>query len=281
MLYVYQPRPLLTRALEEGNFDSLVDSRLRNNYNQSEMSRMVACAAACVRHSARRRPRMSQVVRALEGDLSLSDLNERITPGHSTVYNSHESSDYDSMRYKEDMKKFRKMALASQEYASSEVSCPTSENALPLTSGKRRRRRSVNDESGASTGRSVIEHIADQLVMQAVDRTVAFARAHPDQFDLAPEQVNMLVQSMAEGVSNLPSDHPLTMTTMRELVQVMVSVLGDVYGSTRPPNNCNKGKSIAREDEHRSDDDDDGGQSPVRSRSRSGNRNGSLWIGGN
>ncbi|XP_074350139.1 proline-rich receptor-like protein kinase PERK15 isoform X2 [Apium graveolens] len=126
-------RPLLTRALEEGNFDSLVDSRLQNNYNQSEMSRMVACAAACVRHSARRRPRMSQVVRALEGDLSLSDLNEGITPGHSTVYSSHESSDYDTMQYKEDMKKFRKMALASQEYASSEVSRPTSEYGLYLS----------------------------------------------------------------------------------------------------------------------------------------------------
>ncbi|KAK1361446.1 hypothetical protein POM88_045920 [Heracleum sosnowskyi] len=129
---------------------------------------------------------------------------------------------------------------------------------LPPTAGKRRRRRSIDDESGASTGRSVIERIADGLVMQAVDRTVAFARANPDQFDLAPEQVNMLAQTVAEGVADLPSDHPLTMTTMRELVQVMVSVLGDVYGNSCPTSNCNKGKSIAREDEHGSDHDDDG-----------------------
>ncbi|KAF5742971.1 proline-rich receptor-like protein kinase PERK1 isoform X2 [Tripterygium wilfordii] len=124
-------RPLLTRALEEGNFDSLVDPKLQNNYNQNEMARMVACAAACVRHSARRRPRMSQIVRALEGDVSLSDLNEGIRPGHSTVYSSHGSSDYDTSQYKEDMKKFRKMALGSQEYgASSEYSEPTSEYGL-------------------------------------------------------------------------------------------------------------------------------------------------------
>ncbi|KAK2985312.1 hypothetical protein RJ640_024308 [Escallonia rubra] len=69
-------RPLLTRALEEGNFDTLVDQRLQNDYDQNEMARMVACAAACVQHSSRRRPRMSQVVRALEGDVSLSDLNK-------------------------------------------------------------------------------------------------------------------------------------------------------------------------------------------------------------
>lgn len=52
---------MLTRALEDGNFDSLVDKRIQYDHNQNEMARMVACAAACVRHSARRRPRMSQV----------------------------------------------------------------------------------------------------------------------------------------------------------------------------------------------------------------------------
>lgn len=73
------------------------------------------------------------MVRALEGDMSLSDLNEGIRPGHSTVYSSHGSSDYDTMQYNEDMKKFRKMALASEEYASSEVSRPTSEYGLYLS----------------------------------------------------------------------------------------------------------------------------------------------------
>ncbi|KAJ0090837.1 hypothetical protein Patl1_13251 [Pistacia atlantica] len=124
-------RPLLNRALEDGNFDSLADPRLRNDYDHNEMARMVACAAACVRHSARRRPRTSQIVRALEGDVSLSDLNEGIRPGHSNIYSSYGSSDYDTMQYNEDLKKFRKMALNSQEYgASSEYSAPTSEYGL-------------------------------------------------------------------------------------------------------------------------------------------------------
>ncbi|KAL8206195.1 hypothetical protein R6Q57_009746 [Mikania cordata] len=121
-------RPLLTRALEEGNFDSIVDSRLQRDYNHNEMARMVSCAAVCVRHSARRRPRMSQVVRALEGDMSLSDLDDGIKPGHSSVYTG--SSDYDTAQYNEDMIKFRKMALGTQEYGSSEYSRPTSEYGL-------------------------------------------------------------------------------------------------------------------------------------------------------
>ncbi|GJY19007.1 proline-rich receptor-like protein kinase PERK1 [Tanacetum coccineum] len=123
-------RPLLTRAMDDGNFDSIADSRLRKEYNHSEMARMVSCAAACVRHSARRRPRMSQVVRALEGDVSLSDLNEGIRPGHSSAYGSRGSSDYDTAQYNDDMVKFRKMALGTQEYASSEYSRPTSEYGL-------------------------------------------------------------------------------------------------------------------------------------------------------
>ncbi|TXG61390.1 hypothetical protein EZV62_012753 [Acer yangbiense] len=125
-------RPQLNRALEDGNFDGLIDSKLQNDYNHNEMARMVACAAACVRHSARRRPRMSQIVRALEGDVSLSDLNEGIRPGQSNVYSSYGSSDYDTMQYNEDLKKFRKVALSSQEYgASSEYSGPnTSEYGL-------------------------------------------------------------------------------------------------------------------------------------------------------
>ncbi|KAM7275659.1 hypothetical protein ACFE04_017525 [Oxalis oulophora] len=137
-------RPLLTRAIEDKNFDKLADPRLQGNYDHNEMARMVECAAACVRYSARRRPRMSQnsnkfflhiieqIVRALEGDMSLSDLHEGIRPGNSSQYSSHGSSaDYDTMQYKEDMKKFRKMALASEEYGpSTGYSRPTSEYGL-------------------------------------------------------------------------------------------------------------------------------------------------------
>lgn len=57
-----QARPLLNRASEQGDFEGLADSKMNNEYDREEMARMVACAAACVRHSARRRPRMSQVI---------------------------------------------------------------------------------------------------------------------------------------------------------------------------------------------------------------------------
>lgn len=62
--------------------------------------------------------------------MSLDDLNDGVVPGHSTLYGSSMgSSDYDTGMYKEDMKRFRKVALASQEY-SSEYSQATSEYGL-------------------------------------------------------------------------------------------------------------------------------------------------------
>lgn len=143
-------RPLLAQALEKGNFDGLVDVRLQNEYNSSEMACMVACAAACVRHSARRRPRMSQVVRALEGNLSPDELNEGVIPGQSMVYSSYGSTQYSTREYKEDMKKFRKLALESQEQdqGTSENSGPSSEFGL---------HQSASSGEGQQTSQ-VIEH---------------------------------------------------------------------------------------------------------------------------
>ncbi|XP_072991016.1 proline-rich receptor-like protein kinase PERK15 [Typha latifolia] len=120
-------RPLLTRALVDENYDDLVDPHLENNYNAMEMQRMVASAAACVRHSAKRRPKMSQIVRALEGDVSLEDLNEGVKPGQSMFFSS--SSDHESGSYSSNMRKFRRVALESNDY-SNDYSGATSEYGL-------------------------------------------------------------------------------------------------------------------------------------------------------
>jgi hypothetical protein len=59
--FFFQARPLLTEALQNGNYDSLVDSRLCETYNHDEMKRMITCAAACVQQSPQHRPSMSKV----------------------------------------------------------------------------------------------------------------------------------------------------------------------------------------------------------------------------
>ncbi|KAK1291219.1 Proline-rich receptor-like protein kinase PERK4 [Acorus calamus] len=132
-----QARPNLTRALNDGNYEELVDPRLGDNYNPSEMARLVVIAAASVRHSARKRPKMSQIVRALEGDVLLEDLNEGVKPGNSTFFGSNASSDdYDTSSQNSNMRRIRKVALSSQESNSSSEYGVTSEYGLhPSSSG--------------------------------------------------------------------------------------------------------------------------------------------------
>ncbi|KAF6149791.1 hypothetical protein GIB67_017524, partial [Kingdonia uniflora] len=117
-------RPILTQALADGNYDELVDPRLENKYDPNEMALMIASAAASIRHSAKRRPKMSQIVRALEGESTLEDLNDMVKSGQSPAYTS--SSDYTTGTYNKDMKRFREMAIVSREQASSEYSGTTS-----------------------------------------------------------------------------------------------------------------------------------------------------------
>lgn len=58
----WQARPLLIQALETGTFAELIDQRLQKRYVESQMFRMIEAAAACVRHSAAKRPRMTLVI---------------------------------------------------------------------------------------------------------------------------------------------------------------------------------------------------------------------------
>ncbi|KFK26217.1 hypothetical protein AALP_AA8G217700 [Arabis alpina] len=78
----------ITKALNDGDFDGLVDPLLEDGFEISEMRTMVFCASSSIRHSAKLRPRMSQIVRALEGTMSLDDL----TQGQSSDYSGENSS---------------------------------------------------------------------------------------------------------------------------------------------------------------------------------------------
>ncbi|XP_061367026.1 proline-rich receptor-like protein kinase PERK8 [Gastrolobium bilobum] len=100
-------RPLLSEALDNEDFDILVDPRLGKNYNRNEMFRMIEAAAACVRHSSIKRPRMSQVVRALDSLDEFSDLNNGMKPGQSSVF--------DSAQQSAQIRMFRRMAFGSQD----------------------------------------------------------------------------------------------------------------------------------------------------------------------
>ncbi|KAI3747754.1 hypothetical protein L6452_10389 [Arctium lappa] len=121
-------RPLIAKAKEDGDYSKLVDPRLEGNYDHDEIARMASCAAAGVRHSAKRRPKMSRIVRALEGDASLDILDKKATSRGSTLNSGNETKDYDTMAYNDDMMEFRKMVMSSQERPSREYNGLSSSN---------------------------------------------------------------------------------------------------------------------------------------------------------
>ncbi|KAJ4867499.1 Proline-rich receptor-like protein kinase PERK12 [Raphanus sativus] len=102
-------RPLLLKAIETGDCSELIDRRLDKHYVEHEVFRMIETAAACVRHSGPKRPRMVQVVRALDCDEDSGDISNGTKVGQSTTYNSGQ--------YNQDITKFRKMAFGSGDSA--------------------------------------------------------------------------------------------------------------------------------------------------------------------
>ncbi|KAF8399706.1 hypothetical protein HHK36_015576 [Tetracentron sinense] len=100
-------RPLLIQALETGDFTELADPRLEKSYVESEMFTMIEAAAACIRHSAPKRPRMVQVLRALDSKGEHSDLTNGVKVGQSTVF--------ESGQYNSEILRFRRMAFGSED----------------------------------------------------------------------------------------------------------------------------------------------------------------------
>ncbi|EPS57706.1 hypothetical protein M569_17111, partial [Genlisea aurea] len=79
-------RPLLSQVLENKEFETVADPKLKNDYVNSEMFRMIEAAAACVRHSSLKRPKMGQVVRALD-NMATVDLTNGMRVGESGFFN--------------------------------------------------------------------------------------------------------------------------------------------------------------------------------------------------
>ncbi|XP_021718255.1 proline-rich receptor-like protein kinase PERK9 [Chenopodium quinoa] len=112
-------RPLLVHALETGELEGLVDQRLEKNYIESEMLRMIEAAAACVRHSSVKRPRMGLVLRALSMSDS-GDLSNGLRVGESQLY--------DSAQQSAEIRWFRRMAFGGGSQDSSDFFSNPSQN---------------------------------------------------------------------------------------------------------------------------------------------------------
>lgn len=77
-------RPLLKQCA----VDELIDPRLENLYSEQEVYNMLHCASLCIRRDPHARPRMSQVLRMLEGDIVINSNNNMLTTSADNVGNN-------------------------------------------------------------------------------------------------------------------------------------------------------------------------------------------------
>lgn len=71
-------RPLL----EQDAILELMDPHIKNNYSNHEVKRMLLAASLCIRRNPLTRPRMSQILRILEGDMVIEPGHCNPTPNH-------------------------------------------------------------------------------------------------------------------------------------------------------------------------------------------------------
>ncbi|XP_010501127.1 PREDICTED: inactive protein kinase SELMODRAFT_444075-like [Camelina sativa] len=65
--------------LEEYAVEELVDPRLEKRYSETEVICMIHTASLCIRRDPHLRPRMSQVLRLLEGDMVINEISGRFS----------------------------------------------------------------------------------------------------------------------------------------------------------------------------------------------------------
>jgi len=99
-------------------------SKILTSYIASKVDSMHFDWTTCLERSGIDEKVMEQIVRALEGDVSIEDFKERVKPGRqSSNFSSSTAtgSEYDAGSYGANMKKFRNMAVVdSNECGSSE-----------------------------------------------------------------------------------------------------------------------------------------------------------------
>ena len=85
-----------------------------------------------------------------------------------------------------------------------------------------------------SSGRSSMARIQDDLFMRVVDETLTRARAHPEEYTLTPEEIQVLASNVIEGYSDLPHDHPVMIEIRTSIIRVPIEVLNNLYKTHGP-----------------------------------------------
>ncbi|KAJ1375829.1 hypothetical protein SESBI_50592 [Sesbania bispinosa] len=107
MIYCCQAKPLL----DSNNVKEIADPRLGENYDPTEMKRVMMTASMCVHHSSSNRPYMNQVVQLLKGEETIIDPNLNCVTPKSLMLEACDLEDYTCSNYLKDLNRHRELVM--------------------------------------------------------------------------------------------------------------------------------------------------------------------------
>ncbi|XP_057961938.1 receptor-like cytosolic serine/threonine-protein kinase RBK1 [Malania oleifera] len=97
--------------LDKNSVRELVDPRLRDDYELSEMKRAMHAASICINHLSTRRPEMNRVVQILRGEERYVDLKQKSMMGRPLLLDSCDLEDYTCSSYLNDLNRHMQLVL--------------------------------------------------------------------------------------------------------------------------------------------------------------------------
>ncbi|XP_057448576.1 receptor-like cytosolic serine/threonine-protein kinase RBK1 isoform X2 [Lotus japonicus] len=97
--------------LDSNNVKEIVDPRLEENYDPTEMKLAMATASMCVHHTSSKRPYMNQVVQLLKGEETIIDAKPTTVAQKSLMLEACDLEDYTCSNYLKDLNRHRQLVM--------------------------------------------------------------------------------------------------------------------------------------------------------------------------
>uniref|UniRef100_A0A251U9P5 Putative tyrosine-protein kinase, insulin-like receptor n=1 Tax=Helianthus annuus TaxID=4232 RepID=A0A251U9P5_HELAN len=97
--------------LEQSNVEELVDPRLENDYEVTELKRAMSAASACIHHMPNMRPNMKRVVQILKGEGMTTEPKPKTGGGRALLLDACDVDDYTATTYLKDLNRHMELAM--------------------------------------------------------------------------------------------------------------------------------------------------------------------------
>ncbi|KAM0067629.1 putative protein kinase RLK-Pelle-RLCK-VI family [Helianthus debilis subsp. tardiflorus] len=97
--------------LEQSNVEELVDPRLENDYEVTELKCAMSAASACIHHMPNMRPNMKRVVQMLKGEGMTTEPKPKTGGGRALLLDACDVDDYTATTYLKDLNRHMELAM--------------------------------------------------------------------------------------------------------------------------------------------------------------------------